>query len=98
MSVTTRSQRVTATLMLIAACAAFGAVIGYMGTALLSADSASTWTSFADRPGALVLGGVLGGLAGAYLARDLSVTARWWSTAIAVALAAGSLWSLALAT
>lgn len=96
MSATTRSQRVTATLMLVAACLFFGAAIGQMAVVLLAVEPAAGWDGVADRSGGPIVGGLLGGIAGGYLARDLSVTARWWSTAVAVLLAVGTLWSLAL--
>lgn len=82
--------------MLIAACLFFGAAIGQMSAVLLSAEPTSGWDGVADAPIGPVVGGLLGGIAGGYLARDLSVTARWWSTAVAVVLAVGTLWSLAL--
>lgn len=96
MSATTRSQRVTATLVLVAACLFFGAAIGQMAVSLFSEKPASGLDGPVDSSGALLIGGLLGGIAGAYLARDLSVTARWWSAAIALVLAIGTLWSLAL--
>jgi hypothetical protein len=91
-------QTLAARLSLVFACALFGAAIGLMAISLLPLEPVSTWTAVADHPGGLLTGMLLGALGGAYLARDLSNTALWWSTAVAVVLTAGTLWSLALAT
>ena len=96
MSNTTRLQRVTATLMLVAACLLLGAAIGLMAVSLFSTGPVSASDSLVKGSGGLVVGGLLGAISGAYLASDLSVAARWWSSAGAVLLAAATLWSLAL--
>lgn len=96
MTTTTRSQRVTATVVLFAACLFFGATVGYMAVSLFSAEPSDDWYTVADRTGGIVVGGLVGSIAGGYLAPGLSVTARWWSALVAVVLAAGTLWSLAI--
>lgn len=92
-----QSDRVAATVGLVGACVLFGLTIGQMAAFLLSDRPSADWYALSGSAGWLVAGGLMGGAAGAYLARDLSVTARWWSTAVAVVLAAGTLWSIALA-
>jgi hypothetical protein len=98
MTVNTGPHTLAARFSLVFACALFGAAIGLMAIKLLPLEPVSTWAAIVDRPGGLLTGMLLGALGGAYLARDLSNTALWWSTAIAVLLTGGTLWSLALAT
>lgn len=96
MKPSTRRQRATATLVLIASCVLFGVSIGVMGVYLFPGETTPSWSLALANPGSLVFWGVLGGIAGGYLARDLSVTARWWSSAVAIVLALGTVWSIAL--
>jgi hypothetical protein len=85
-----------AALALAIACLALGAAIGLMSVRLLMGESSTGWDAIADALGGVIIGSLLGLVAGGYLARDLSVTARWWSAAMAIMLAGGTLWSLAL--
>lgn len=96
MTANTPTQRATATLALVAACLTLGAAIGLMSLWLLSPDPDNGGNTFSEAFGELIVGGLLGIVAGVYLARDLSVTARWWSAGVAILLTAGTLWSLAL--
>ena len=75
MYATTRSQRATAALVFAAACLVFGAAIGQMAVSLFFAEPPAGLDGLADRPGGLLVGGLLGGVAGVYLARDLPVIA-----------------------
>lgn len=93
-----RSRQIVASLALVVACLLFGVAIALMAIALLSSEPVSGWAGLTDDLGGLFVGGLLGVIAGIYLARDLSVTALWWASAVAVLLTAGTLWSLALAT
>ncbi len=91
-------QRITANLALVVACVLFGAAIALMAVSLFSTEPVHGWSRVVDNPGGMLVGGLMGCIAGIYLARDLSVTALWWSSAVAIVLTAGTLWSLALAT
>jgi hypothetical protein len=90
------THRVIAALSLILACGLLGASIGLMTAQLFTTEPTSGWKGFGDASGALTVGGVLGAIAGGYLAFDLSTRARWWSSLVAIVLTAGTLWSLAL--
>ena len=91
-----RFARAIAAISLALACVILGAAIGLMSASLLTPKDAMGWDGIADALGGLMVGGVLGLVAGGYLASGLSVRARWWSAAVALVLAAGTLWSLAL--
>lgn len=91
-----RVARVTAALSLVLTCVLLGAVIGLLGVRLFAPEQTTEWHDVADALGGLVVGGASGLVAGGYLASGLSVRARWWSAAVAVLMAAGTLWSLAL--
>lgn len=91
-----RLRNVSSSVALVAGCLAFGAAIGWMAVYLFTTEPLQGWNDIRRASGALVVGGVLGGLAGIYLARDLSSRARWWSTAVTALLTAGTLWSLDL--
>lgn len=96
MKATTRFHDLTSTVALVTACLVFGAAIGWMSVYLFAAEPVPGWAGVRRATGELVIGGVLGGLVGIYLARDIPARARWWSTGVAMLLAAGTLWSLAL--
>lgn len=97
METSSQSERVAATLGLVSGCVFFGLTIGQMAAFLLAETPGADWYTLSGGFGWHLACGLLGGLSGAYLARDLSVTARWRSAAVAVLLGAGTLWSIALA-
>lgn len=92
------TQRAIAALSLVLACLLLGAVIGLMTAQLFATEPPTDADRQGGASGALIVGGLLGLVAGGYLVRDLSVQARWWSAMVAVVLAAGTYWSLALTT
>jgi hypothetical protein len=91
-----RAARVAAALFLIVGCLVLGAAVGLMSARLLMPVQPSGWDAIADALGGVSVGALLGALAGAYLLTGLSARARWWSGGVALVLAAGTLWSLAL--
>lgn len=93
-----RVSRLIAALFLLLACVGLGVTVGLLSVVLLMQEQTTGWDGIADALGGLAVGGGLGLIAGGYLASGLSVRARWWSGAVAMLLAAGTLWSLALTT
>lgn len=91
-----RIMRASAALTLVSACVVLGAVIGWLAERLFVPAPMTGWDGIADATVGLIVGGSFGLVAGGYLASGLSNQARWWSAAVAVLLAAGTLWSLAL--
>ena len=91
-----RSTDLGSTLAPIVACLAFGGAIGWMAAALFATETGAVRNGFGAASVALLIGGLAGATAGVDLARDMSPRARWWSTGIALLLAAGTLWSLDL--
>ena len=93
------SQRLTRTiaaLVLVLACVHLGAAVGFVSVSVLMLEPTMGRDAVADALGGLMVGGGLGLIAGGYLASGLPVRARWWSAAVAMLLAAGTMWSLAL--
>jgi len=91
-----RPARVAAALFLVVSCLVLGGAVGLMSARLLMPATQSGWDAIADALGGVSIGAVLGALAGVYLVPGLSMRARWWSGGVALVLAAGTLWSLAL--
>lgn len=96
MSDSNPTHRVIAALSLILACGLLGASIGLMTAQLFATTPDAGWQSLGDASGPLTVGSVLGVIAGGYLAFDLSIRARWWSSMVAIVLTLSTLWSLAL--
>jgi hypothetical protein len=83
-------------LAMVASSTAAGGAIGLLWVRLFAAPAPTGWDAIADALGGVMLGGVIGLLIGAWMARGLPTRVRWEGTILAALLAVGTLVSLAV--